>query len=141
LHRWLDRKAIRQILFDLKEAVVSAAPAGIPRSEHLKQLMRLCSSRLEEEWLMFLETRNYNLPSKAQVFIEECKTRPDFFYEEHNAAIYVDGPSHQFPERRQRDAAQTEAMEDRGYIVIRFGSNDDWDAIVKKYPGIFGGAK
>lgn len=90
---------------------------------------------------MFLEENNHHLPSSAQVFIEACKTRPDFFYEEHNAAIYVDGPPHEYPERRQRDQAQTEAMEDRGYVVIRFGANDDWAAIVRRYPTIFGGGK
>jgi hypothetical protein len=32
-------------------------------------------------------------------------------------------------------------MEDRGYVVIRFGAEDDWTAIVKKYPSVFGGGK
>jgi hypothetical protein len=32
-------------------------------------------------------------------------------------------------------------MEDRGYVVIRFGVEDDWGAIVKKYPNIFGSGK
>lgn len=141
VHRLLDRKAIRDILLDFQGAAVSIAPSAAPRSEHLAQLKRLCASRLEEAWLMFLEENNHHLPSSAQVFIEACKTRPDFFYEEHNAAIYVDGPPHEYPERRQRDLAQTEAMEDRGYVVIRFGANDDWAAIVKKYPTIFGGGK
>ncbi len=141
VHRLLDRKAIRDILLDFQNAAVSIAPSAAPRSDHLAQLKRLCASRLEEAWLAFLEENNHHLPSSAQVFIEACKTRPDFFYEEHNAAIYVDGPPHEYPERRQRDVAQTEAMEDRGYVVIRFGANDDWAAIVKKYPTIFGGRK
>lgn len=141
VHRLLDRKAIRDILMEFCKAELSIAPAAAPRQEHLARLKRLCSSRLEEEWLMFLEEGNYHLPSRAQHFIEACKTRPDFFYEEHNAAIYVDGPVHEYPERRQRDLEQAEAMEDRGYVVIRFGANDDWAAIVKKYPAIFGGGK
>jgi hypothetical protein len=32
-------------------------------------------------------------------------------------------------------------MEDRGYVVIRFGHKDDWASILKKYPNIFGSGK
>jgi len=32
-------------------------------------------------------------------------------------------------------------MEDRWYTVIRFGGEDDWAAIVKKYPSVFGSGK
>ncbi len=37
-----------------------------------------------------------------------------------------------------RDAAQEEAMEDLGYMVIRFGHQDDWTATVAEYPYVFG---
>ncbi|MCC7176056.1 MAG: DEAD/DEAH box helicase [Bryobacterales bacterium] len=141
VHRLLDRKAIRDVLLDFERSAVSIAPAATPRSEHLAQLTRLCGSKLEECWLKFLEDNDHHLPTSAQVFIDSCKTRPDFFYEDHNTAIYIDGPPHQYPDRKQRDQAQTEAMEDRGYTVIRFGAEDDWAAIVKKYPSVFGGGK
>ena len=38
-------------------------------------------------------------PSDGQYLIEACSTRPDFFYREHNAAIYIDGPPHDTPEQ------------------------------------------
>ena len=53
-------------------------------------------------------------------------------------AIYVDGHYHDFPERRERDAAYTMCLEDRGYIVIRFGHEDDWASKIAEYPSIFG---
>jgi hypothetical protein len=141
VHRLLDRKAIREILLDFHRSSVSIAPAATPRSEHLIQLQRLCGSKLETAWLAFLEDHDYHLPSGAQQFLQGCQTRPDFFYEEHNAAIYVDGPPHEYPERKIRDATQNECMEDRGYVVIRFGHKDDWVTILKKYPNIFGSGK
>jgi ATP-dependent helicase YprA (DUF1998 family)/very-short-patch-repair endonuclease len=141
VHRLLDRKAIRDILLDFQRSSVSIAPAATPRSEHLAQLRRLCGSKLEESWLTFLEDNDYHLPGNAQMFVDSCKARPDFFYEEHNAAIYIDGPPHKYPDRQERDRAQTEAMEDRGYLVIRFSSEDDWWAIVKRYPSVFGSGK
>jgi len=141
VHRLLDRKAIREILLDFYRSSVSIAPAATPRSEHLVQLRRLCGSKLEESWLEFLEDNDYHLPSVAQRFLQVCQTRPDFFYEEHNAAIYVDGPHHEYPERKSRDAAQNECMDDRGYVVIRFSHKDDWATVLKRYPNIFGSGK
>ncbi len=137
-HRLLDRQAIRDFLFDLAEAHVAAGPTEKPRSEHLEQLMRQADSELERQWLRYLEQRLLHLPSHAQRLIESCGTRPDFFYEDYKVAIYVDGHYHDYPERRERDAAYTMCLEDRGYIVIRFGHEEDWASKVGEYPNIFG---
>ena len=45
-----------------------------------------------------------------------------------------------FPERQARDNLQVEQMEDRGYTVIRFGHEENWESIIAKYPNIFGRA-
>ncbi|MFI5460552.1 MAG: DUF559 domain-containing protein [Isosphaerales bacterium] len=79
-----------------------------------------------------------NLPGAAQKFIEKVGTRPDFFYDKHKAAIYVDGPTHDFPDRQQRDREVTTKMEDAGFIVIRFGHGADWDKILADHPNLFG---
>lgn len=77
---------------------------------------------------------------RAQRLFAEAGTRPDYFYDgDYGAAIYVDGPHHDYPERKTRDAAKEEAMEDLGYMVIRFGHTDDWEKIVRDYPYVFGG--
>ncbi len=88
--------------------------------------------------MKYLDDHKYRLPSKAQVFIEVCQTRPDFLYEAEQVAVYVDGPHHAYVERHARDVQQTEDMIDHGYTVIRFGLEDDWDIIIACYPYIFG---
>lgn len=138
VHRRLDRQKIRDLLLRLSQAQTLSAPGGQPRTDHLTQLRRLTSSNLECRWLDYLEANNLRLPSHAQTLVEVCQTRPDFFYADHQAAIYVDGPPHDFAERAQRDAAQTESMEDHGYMVIRFHHQDNWPAIFARYPHIFG---
>ena len=50
----------------------------------------------------------------------------------------MDGPPHDDPRRAERDAGQTTCMEDHGYMVIRFGHHDDWAAIIRRYPSVFG---
>lgn len=137
-HQLLDRKVIKDILITLSGTTADISPSALSRTEHLKRLRALSESDLEREWLDFLDKRNLNLPSHAQKLIEGCSTRPDFLYEKDCAAIYVDGSHHLYEERKQRDVAQSECMEDIGYSVIRFGLLEDWEQILKKYPNIFG---
>ena len=135
----LDRREIRDILLQFAKASVEASPSPVPRATHLEGLMRQCQSGLEKEWLQFVEERNLRLPSAAQKLFEACQTRPDFLYESHQTAIYVDGPYHQHPERQGRDKQQQSSMEDLGWTVVRFGVKDDWQSIIDRHPNIFGG--
>ncbi|HLG64836.1 MAG TPA: DEAD/DEAH box helicase [Ktedonosporobacter sp.] len=137
-HQLLDRRGIRDILLRLAGSHVVASSTATPRPQHLEQLQRLTDSSLEQQWLAYLQERGHRLPTKAQQLIPQCQTRPDFCYEDEYVAIYIDGPYHDFPERQARDAAAKECLEDLGYLVIRFGHQDDWDAIIASYPNIFG---
>lgn len=139
-HALLDRKVIRDLLLKLVHAKVASAPSNLTRREHLEALRNASQSTLEQAWLDFLEQGNLRLPSKAQLLVAECGTRPDFCYEDLQTAIYVDGPHHDYPDRRRRDQERTEAMEDQGWTVIRFGHKDDWGSIVAQYAHVFGKA-
>jgi very-short-patch-repair endonuclease len=140
-HRLLDRQLVRTLLLELGGGRVEVAPASQPRGEHLAALMRTCETALERRWLQFLEDRDLNLPSHAQRRIDICNTRPDFLYSGHHAAVYVDGPHHEYPERTERDREQNTRMEDAGYVVVRFGAADDWGAIVSRLPSVFGAVR
>jgi len=137
-HKLLDRKAILEMLIQMAGARVMASPVHQPLHEHLAALERLCDSELERRWLRNLEAASLKLPSKAQPRIENCNTKPDFLYEDCLAAIYIDGPPHDFPERQQRDRVQADCMEDLGYTVIRFGHEEDWEKRIAQYPHVFG---
>ena len=114
-------------------------PSPHPRPSTSERLLRLAGSDLERAWLRFLDARDYRLPTGAQELIAQAGTRPDFVYDEHYTVIYIDGPLHAYPERHRRDLEVTERLEDLGYTVIRFGHQDDWAAIIARYPSIFGG--
>ena len=140
-HTLLDRQSIRDELMELASAVVTTSPNALSPSEHLERLERLAGSELEKTWLRYLVDRGHRLPDRGQVLIESCGTRPDFLYDEdYLAAIYVDGPHHLYPERRQRDEQITERLVDSGYTVIRFTHDDEggWAELIAKYPYIFG---
>jgi very-short-patch-repair endonuclease len=138
-HDQLDRQAVKDLLLQLARSSVHSGPATLPRGEHLQRLLTLCQSGLEKDWLKLLESRNLRLPTDAQKYVYAGKTCPDFVYEgDYRAAIYIDGPHHDYPQRQQRDAEQMEMIEDDGWIVIRFRHSEDWESILAQYPNIFG---
>jgi hypothetical protein len=137
-HDILDRHLAHDLLLRFSQAHLSAAPVAETRTTHLGRLLHQAESELERQWLRMLDERSYRLPSHAQYRVPECGTRPDFYYEQ-GAAIYIDGPHHDYPDRQARDVAQAACMEDEyGIVVIRFGHQDDWQQIIARYPSIFG---
>ena len=139
-HDKLDRILIRDFLMNLTSAQVFTSPGANTREQQVLKLLNASQSQLEKQWIQFIHEKKLNLPKDAQVLIPSCRTRPDFIYEGNGvlAAIYIDGPHHMYPDRVKRDAEQEECLDNNGYRVIRFGYIDDWEAIIKKYPDIFG---
>ncbi len=136
-HRLLDRQCIKEILLHLASAHVKSSPSPISRSSHLQSLFTKTQSDLEKKWLNYLESNNLGLPSHAQKFIEQARTKPDFLYRNPPAAIYIDGPDHDQPSQKKIDEAQSEALENIGYRVIRFGYKEDWNKIIQSNPDVF----
>ena len=140
-HQLLDRQSVKDVLLELRDAAVESSPTNLTRAEHLQVLMNLADSELERSWLRLLEQQNLHLPSHAQKLVEACGTRPDFIYTDQQVAVYIDGPPHDFPERQARDDALNTAMEDYGYTVVRFHHQEDWSAIIDRFPSLFGKAR
>lgn len=137
-HEKIDRALVREILLALLSSTTETAEAPVTYGEHLQSLLNSCDSDLEREWLNFLAQNSLRLPSHAQHFFSEFKTRPDFFYEKESVVIYVDGHHHDLADRAQRDQEQEELLEAHGYRVVRFRYDEDWSSTVAKYSFVFG---
>jgi very-short-patch-repair endonuclease len=138
-HKLLDRRGLKDILLNLRGATLEASPNTLDRKAHLDILMRRCDSDLEREWLTLLEQHNLNLPTRSQVLMEDCGTRPDFIYDGQQTVIYVDGPVHDYPERQKRDIDLKNRLEDKGYLVLRFSIKDEWKKFLMQHQALFGG--
>ena len=137
-HKDLDRYLIRDLLADLSRSECRPAGGIGSRAERMAALRKRCDSQLEKRWLDLVDKFILRPPSDAQFLIEACSTKPDFYYREHNAAIYIDGPPHDEPDQIRKDEGITEALMEMGYIVIRFRHKADWNEIVRRHPDIFG---
>ena len=137
-HELLDRQTIKETLLALTRCNVQASPVVATFSEHLQTLKQQAGSGLEREWLDYLARRGLHLPTAAQMFIARVGTRPDFFYEKHKAAIYVDGPPHDFPDRQQRDHESRPRWKMPASSSSGSATTTNWDAIIAEHPNLFG---
>jgi very-short-patch-repair endonuclease len=137
-HKDLDRFLIRDLLKEFSAS--ECRPAGGPgsRAERILALRKRCDSQLEQRWLNMIDALMLRPPSDCQFLIESCSTKPDFYYQEHNAAIYIDGPHHDEPDQLRRDEEITRRLMEMGYIVIRFHHRANWSEIFGRHPDIFG---
>ena len=127
-HELLDRATATPVLRQLVDAKMKRHPSTTPRPE----------SSLEEKFVDLLKTGGYRMPDRDQIHFPDARTRPDFLYNEACAAIYIDGPHHDYPDRAARDRDQEAAMLSLGYRTIRFHHQDEWDRIIGEHHDVFG---
>jgi len=137
-HKDLDRQLIRDFLFKLSKGECRPSGGRGSREERMVALRKRCDSALEQKWLGMVDDLMLRPPSDAQYLIESCSTKPDFYYKEFNAAVYIDGPPHDEPDQIRKDEVITRDLIEAGYAVVRFHHKEDWKLIFQKHPDIFG---
>jgi very-short-patch-repair endonuclease len=137
-HKLLDRAVARELLIALAGASTAASSGNVSRTDKLAELLALCESKLEEKWVRLVHDTNRALPTHGQRYLRAQQTRPDFFYADKRAAIYVDGPVHDQDEVADDDDAIEARLAAAGILFIRFHHAEDWDAKFREYPDIFG---
>jgi very-short-patch-repair endonuclease len=142
-HKLIDRQHpdVVELLEQLSSSTLKISTEGRSHAEQTDQLSHLSSSSLEHAFLNYLKQNSHRLPDDAQVVIEKFNTRPDFIYKAQQATIYIDGPHHENPRQKNLDDQLTRQLEDAGLTVIRFPKEQNqWAAIITRYPDIFGAA-
>ena len=140
-HPLIDRKdpEVISLLVRLSGATLEIGTQGRTSESQWNELYRMAESTLEKAWLDALKENGFFLPDKAQLYLEEFKTRPDFYYERTQSVIYVDGPHHESPHRAMADSVLTQTLENAGFTVIRFPKERNvWEGVFKRFPDVFG---
>lgn len=140
-HRNIDRALVANLLMDLSQAVTEISGSRHTRVDHLDGLLRACDSELERRWLQRVHQSQLRLPSHGQHLISACSTRPDFYYNGVNTAIFIDGPIHDETDQKAADEEITARLIAAGYLVIRFHHAADWNSIFDQYADVFGQRK
>lgn len=144
-HEAIDRKdqenggRVLDILCRLTRTRAKVGTFGRNPDIQEAELRRISGSALEQAWLDHVETHGYLKPDRGQETIARCQTCADFYYADWKAAIFIDGPHHDLPEQREKDAAINRCLEEAGYYVIRFPKERDrWPQVFSEHADLFG---
>jgi hypothetical protein len=141
-HPAIQRKdpVVLDLLCRLIRASARRGTGGRHADEHYAELLALCGSSLEQDWLAYIHQRGHRLPDKAQPGLPAFGVRPDFGYQgDSPALVFVDGPHHESDHQHPIDAQVNQTLSDAGYEVIRFPKERAaWPPILLQYPDVFG---
>jgi superfamily II DNA/RNA helicase len=144
-HKIIDRKdqendgKALDILCRLTRSTGDVGTFGRDPADQSDELHRLAGSALEHAWLEYVEAYGYRKPDRGQVTIDRCMTCADFYYDDWKAAIYIDGPSHDDPNQREKDDTISRCLDGAGYQVIRFTQyRETWPRIFAEWADLFG---
>ncbi|MCH8857334.1 MAG: DUF1998 domain-containing protein, partial [Proteobacteria bacterium] len=147
-HTLIDRKdkdaggLLLDILCRLTSARARQGTQGRAPQEHDAELSRTAGSSLEQAWLDHVNEHGYRKPDRGQHTIAGANVCADFFYDDLNLAVFIDGPYHETDTQRAADAAIDRALDELGYLVVRFPKEQArWPDIFKNNADLFGPGK
>lgn len=147
-HPLIDRKdrAAEGLLLDLlcrlTRARASQGTQGRAPEEHDAELGRTVGSTLEKAWLDHVAEHGYRKPDRGQHTIPGAQACADFFYDDLNLAVFIDGPHHEANAQREKDATVDRRLDELGYLVVRFPKETGaWSAIFARNVDLFGPGK
>lgn len=147
-HMLIDRKdkAAGGLLLDmlcrLTQARANQGTQGRAPDEHDAQLARTAGSTLEQAWLDHVAEHSYRKPDRGQHNIPGARACADFFYDDLNLAVFIDGAQHESDTQRAHDQAVDRKLDELGYLVVRFPKDTgSWNAIFKNNADLFGPGK
>jgi Lhr-like helicase len=144
-HPLIDRKdkeadgLVLDMLCRLTAAQTRQGTQGRAPDQHSSELARVSGSTLEQAWLAYVEAHGHRKPDRGQHTITKAATCADFFYDDYQLAIFIDGPHHESESQRAKDAAINRRLEEQGYLVVRFPKDTGtWPEIFSTYADLFG---
>ena len=130
---------VLDVLCRLTTAKLALGTQGRSPGQHSAELARMSTSSLEQAWLAYVELQGYRKPDRAQHTIESANTCADFFYDDLQLAVFIDGPHHDKIAQHDRDKAIDCKLDAQGYLVVRFPKEQVlWHAIFAKNTDLFG---
>ncbi len=147
-HAIIDRKdrdaggLLLDLLCRLAEAEAAQGTQGRAPEQHDAELARTAGSTLEQAWLDYVNAHGYRKPDRGQRAIAAANCRADFFYDDLQLVVFIDGPRHETEAQRRKDVAIDQRLDALGFLVVRFPKETvRWPAIFQNNADLFGPGK
>jgi len=147
-HPLIDRQdeeaggLVLEMVCRLTQSEAKLGTHGRAPEQHSAELARRAGSSLEQAWLAYVEQHGHRKPDRGQHTIASAQTCADFFYDDYQLAVFIDGPHHEAEGQQAKDAAITRRLEEQGYLVVRFSRiTSEWPAVFAAHADLFGASK
>ena len=147
-HPAIDRKdqgaggLVLDILCRLTASSATLGTQGRDPEQHQAELARMSTSSLANAWLEHVVEHGYRKPDRAQHSLPAAGTCVDFFYDDLNLAVFVDGPHHDAGRQQLKDTEINRRLDEQGYLVLRFPLDaSQWSVIFAANADLFGEGK
>jgi len=147
-HPLIDRQdeeaggLVLEMVCRLTQSEAKLGTHGRAPEQHSAELARTAGSSLEQAWLAYVEQHGHRKPDRGQHTIASAQTCADFFYDDYQLAVFIDGPHHEAEGQQAKDAAITRHLEEQGYLVVRFSRiTSEWPAVFATHADLFGASK
>lgn len=144
-HPLIDRKdkeadgLVLDMLSRLTTAQTRQGTQGRAPDQHSAELSRVSGSSLEQAWLAYVEAHGHRKPDRGQHTVATAQTCADFFYDDYQLAVFIDGPHHDSESQKAKDAEINRRLGEQGYLVVRFPKDTSaWPEIFTTYADLFG---
>ena len=144
-HTLIDRKdkeadgLVLDLLCRLTNAESRQGSQGRAPEQHSAELARTAGSTLEQAWLAYIEEHGHRKPDRGQHTITTAGTCADFFYDDYQLAVFIDGPHHDNKAQHDKDSAINRRLEELGLLVVRFPKEQHaWPEIFTAFADLFG---
>jgi very-short-patch-repair endonuclease len=99
----------------------------------------MSTSSLEKAWLAHVEAHGYRKPDRAQHTLVSVRASADFFYDDLQLVVFIDGPHHDKSAQQDKDEAIDRRLDEQGFLVVRFPKEQAlWPTIFAKNADLFG---
>ncbi|MGW1074240.1 DEAD/DEAH box helicase [Streptomyces sp. NPDC002537] len=143
-HTRIDRHAAVPLLRRLAASRTAAdRPAAADPRQAAAALTESSAHAEGEGFVEWLRDAGHRLPDAASTEVVGTGVVPDFTYHLPGAdvAVFLDYGDHDGAHSRQRDERAGHRLMDEGWLVFRFGSDEERDDTVRSNPSIFGSGR
>jgi very-short-patch-repair endonuclease len=144
-HPNIDRKDVHakglvlDILCRLTSSKLILGTQGRVPIQHDAELTRMSTSSLEKAWLAHVEAHGHRKPDRAQHTVASAQACADFFYDDLQLVVFIDGPHHDKSVQQDKDEAIDRKLDEQGFLVVRFPKEQTlWSTIFAKNSDLFG---
>ncbi|WP_040633697.1 DEAD/DEAH box helicase [Mobilicoccus pelagius] len=139
-HALIDRHRAVPTLLDLMRATVTVVPAPPTRAEQRAGMSGLDPTSPAGRLVRWLDGRGSRLPDRGRTTVADAQATPDLVYDlpGNPVAVFVGGGDTATADSDARGEAAEERLLDASWSVVRFGTEDEWEAIVRRHPSVFG---